>query len=104
MNLGVPLFLIGTGKLSPAGVTRKGLFPRVRANMGGEMVRAGKTAHTDATLERFLASMDSNVSCEFVRTGKATITTFHGASVGTFMHGRFARSVRITAWFHGHES
>src|SRR2546429_9728781 len=89
------LLLIGTGKLSPACVAGKRFLPRVRSNVGREMIGTRETPHADPALERFLTRVDTNVSRQLVRTGEATVTPFHGASVGALMNGRLRGPVGI---------
>ena len=55
MDLGVPLILIGAGKLASADVAVKRFFSSVCAHMGGEVVVAVEAEQADEALEWPLA-------------------------------------------------
>lgn len=64
------------------------------------MIAPREGAHTDATLERFLAGVDADVPGELVAAREPAIAAVHGASVRSLVHRRFTRSIRILSRLH----
>lgn len=87
--------LVTPGKLSSAVITRKGFFPSVRTDVSGKVIAPAETAHAYPTLERFVTSVDAQVSAEFVRPGKPPVAALCRTGVGSLVDRRLARSIGV---------
>lgn len=104
VHLRVTLLLVAPGELSAALITAERFLAGVRTYMGGEVVAARERAHADATLERFLSGVNAYVPRELVAPREPSIAAVDRAGVRPLVDRRFARSIRIFARLHGHQS
>lgn len=72
----------------------------MRPNVGGEVIRSRERSHANATLERLLASVNSNVTRQLIGTGESSVAIFNGTRVRALVHRRFAGAVWIFAWLY----
>ena len=88
-------FLVASGEFSAAVVARERFLAGVRTYVRGEVVAATERAHADATLERLLSGVDSDVARQFVAPRKPPVARFHRTGVRPFVQRSFARSRRV---------
>lgn len=95
VHLGVTLALIAASELASAEVAGERFLAGVRADVRGQVVAAAERAHADTALEGLVACVDAQVARKLVRAREAPVAVLGRARVGTLVHRRLARPVRV---------
>lgn len=99
----VPFLFIGTCEFTTTDIACEWLFSSVCPYVRCQMIWSTERAHTNTALKWFLTCVNTNVPCQFVWSRKPAIAPIYWTGIGAFVDGRFARAIRIFAWFNSNE-
>jgi hypothetical protein len=100
MNFSVSFLFIGSCKFTSACVTTEWFLSSVCTNVCRQVIRSREGSHADATLERFLSGVDSDVTCEFIGSRETAVTVLNWTCVRALMNWRLAWPIWIFARLH----
>lgn len=95
MNFCMSLSLVAPCKLASTEFTGKRLFPRMRADVRGQVVTAAEGAHAYPALERLVSGVNAQVPCQLVGAREAPVTVLRRAGVGALMHWGLTGAVGV---------